>query len=46
MRVVNHDVIEITFDDMEYQHLGNCDHSASYECRGYDKDGNEYSGIV
>lgn len=46
MVIVTHNNKEITFDDMEYQYLDSVDHSATYECRGYDKRGNIYSGIV
>lgn len=38
--------VEVTFDDMEYQFLSREDHSSFYECRGYDAEGNIYSGIV
>lgn len=41
MKKVNHNGIEITFDDMMFKMLDDC-----YECRGYDKDGNVYSGLV
>lgn len=37
---------EVTFDDMEYQYIESVDHSIIYECRGYDAEGNIYSGIV
>lgn len=36
--------IEVVFDELQYQVIDKVDHSIYYECRGMDKDGNEYSG--
>lgn len=38
--------IEVTFDELHYQHLESIDHSQIYECRGFDSEGNLYSGIA
>lgn len=40
--------IEVTFDNLQYQFLSsdNPPYDKTYECRGYDVDGNIYSGIA
>jgi len=39
--------IQVHFDDLQYQLLERVDcYDASYECRGFDDNGNEYSGIA
>jgi hypothetical protein len=36
----------VHFDDLEYQKLEAVGHSIFYECRGFDVNGGEYSGVV
>ena len=39
--------IQIHFDDLQYQLLEKIDcYDSSWECRGYDANGNQYSGIA
>ena len=39
--------IQVHFDDLQYQLLEKIDcYDATYECRGYDANGNTYSGIA
>ena len=40
--------IEVTFDDLQYQYLSHDseERSVTYECRGFDSDGNIYYGIA
>lgn len=37
---------QVHFDDLQYQLLDVVDHTAEYECRGYDANGQDYSGIA
>lgn len=41
MKKVQFNGVEITFDDLEFQRL-----TEAFECRGEDKEGNLYSGII
>lgn len=38
--------ITVHFDDLQFQQIDHVDHSIIYECRGYDANGNEYTGIA
>lgn len=41
MKKITHSGVEITFDDLEFERLDDC-----FECRGEDKQGNIYSGLI
>jgi hypothetical protein len=38
--------IVVHFDDLHYQKLDIVDHSIFYECRGWDVNGTQYSGVA
>ena len=46
MYQIGEDEIEITFDDLQYQKVDAVDHSTYFECRGFDSEGNIYSGVI